>query len=442
MRPTGSAFNLVIEGAPGTNHVLVGNSSFESDLVSFPDLQIEASRDLGNGSPAVCDSGGSNAGGVPGVDPPDFHPTTALIAAVNDFACRFVNGGGQPVARTSTDACTPSASSASGFGFVNSNSTTQFCAPVTKVLEFPLGDTVLTARLQDTNATPGPTAQIVVRVGVPPTSPPATPSVIVTPSATTTPLTARTPTAPRSPTATSSPTKTPTQLTSSGPSPTAPPVATPSATATRSARPTATATASAAQPGPQISFYGLARSDDVLLQPDGVTAGGLPLYLRINAAAFQIIVEGRPGANGRPVGRSSYQSDLSSLPDLQIEVSQPLGNGSPAVCDSTGQTAGGVPAINPPDFDATPDVIATVNDLACRFIDGSGHTQGRGPTEGCVLLDSGDEGFVNPASTVQFCGLIDKALTFPPGDTLVTVRLLDTDGNPGPIAQLVVRLGS
>jgi len=430
-RPTGTAFNLVVEGAPGTNHVMLGNLSYAADLLSLPDLQMEASRDLGNGSAAVCDSGGTNAGGVPGVDPPNLQPTSGIIAVVNDFGCRFVNGSGQPIARTSSDACTPNPSSASGFGFVNTKSTAQYCASITKVLEFPQGDTLLTARLQDTNATPGPTAQIVVRVGAPPATPTATSSATATTAIT------------RTATAKLAPTATPSRLVTGVPSPTSPPPRpTATTTATGIPRPTASPTPSGNQVGPAITFFGLARSDDVLLAPDGTTPGGLPLYVRANAAAFQIVVEGRPGSNGRPVGRSAYQSDLSSLPDLQVEVSQAIGNGSPDVCDSMGPTAGGVPAINPPRFDATPEVIAAVNDLACRFLDGSGHPQGRGPSEGCVLLDSGDEGFVNRASTVQFCGLIEKALVFPPGDTTVTVRLLDTSGNPGAPAQLVVRVGA
>ena len=90
-----------------------------------------------------------------------------------------------------------------------------------------------------------------------------------------------------------------------------------------------------------------------------------------------------------------------------------------------------MPAIDPPRFDSTADVIGAVNDLACRFLDGSGQPFGRGPSEGCILSATGDLGFVDPSSTIQFCSLIGKALEFPPGDTHVTVRLLDVSGNPG-----------
>ena len=422
-RPSGTAFHLVIEGQPGSNHVTVGNSAYDAELLSFPDLQIETSRALGNGSTAVCDSAGSKAGGVPGIDPPNFQPTDTSIAIVNDFGCRFVNGNGDPVARNSSDACTPDSASPSGFAFVNPASTLQFCtSTITKVLQFPDGDTVLTARLRDIDATPGPTAQIVVRIGASPA--PAT----VSPTPTATPTISRT--------QTSTPAATPTIAATGGPSATAS-VPTPTWTPTQTARPLPSSTPSSTLPGPVVTFFGLAYSDNSLVLPDATTTDGLLLYRLANGLGFSLVVEGKPGANGKAVGRSAYQSDLSSLPDLQVEVSQALGNGSPDVCDRTG----GVPVIDPPHFDSTTTVIDAVNDLACRFLDGSGQPIGRGPSEGCILSASGDLGFVDASSTIQFCSVIDTALEFPPGDTLVTVRLLDVSGNPGAPAQLVVHVG-
>ena len=110
------------------------------------------------------------------------------------------------------------------------------------------------------------------------------------------------------------------------------------------------------------------------------------------------------------------------------------------VCDRLAP-AGGVPAIDPPNFDPTQNIINTVNDLACRFLDGAGNPVGRGG-DACVLFPSGEFHFVNPQTTLQFCGFIDRPLEFQPGDTLVTVQLRDTDGNLGPSAQIVVRVGS
>jgi len=214
-------------------------------------------------------------------------------------------------------------------------------------------------------------------------------------------------------------------------------------TTTRTATRSPTITPTAAAPiGPVITFLGLTRSDDSLLPPSGTTPDGVPFYQRVAGIAFSIVVEGKPGPNGVAVGRSSYQQDGSSFPDLEIAVSRPLGNGSAAVCDNAGATAGGVPAINPPQFDPKPATINAVNDFACRFVDGGGAPVARKPTEACVLFSTGDFGFVGHLSTVQFCGVITRILEFPSGDTLVTVRLLDELGNPGFPAQLIVRVGS
>jgi len=172
-----------------------------------------------------------------------------------------------------------------------------------------------------------------------------------------------------------------------------------------------------------------------------MTADGVPIYARPTGAAFSLVVEGESGTSSSPVGRSAFVSDATSLPDLQIEVSRPLGNGSAAICDRSGATAGGIPAVDPPSFDETPAVIAAVNDLSCRFVNGSDMPVARTRDEACVLFPSGDFHFVSGDSTVEFCGFVTGVMEFPLGDTLVTVRLRDQDGNPGPRAQLVLRVG-
>jgi hypothetical protein len=191
--------------------------------------------------------------------------------------------------------------------------------------------------------------------------------------------------------------------------------------------------------GPEITFIGVARADDTLVEP---TPGDVPIYTRVAGAGFSIIVEGRPGLNGTEVGQSAYDPSLSGLPDLQIVASRALGNGSGAVCDRYPPEAGGVPAVNPPRFDAP--LVEAINDFACRFVDGNDQPEGRNRGEACVLFDDGGYDFVRHTppviSTVQYCGFIDAVLHFPPGDTLITARLLDVDGNPGPPAQIIVRV--
>jgi len=200
--------------------------------------------------------------------------------------------------------------------------------------------------------------------------------------------------------------------------------------------------------GPVVTFLGVARADDMLIMPSGMTAEGLPIYTRSTGAGFVLVVEGKPGPSGKAVGSSSFQDDLSSFPDLQIEVSRTLGNGSAAVCDishplpTPGEVpAGGVPAIDPPTFEVTPTTIDTINDLACRFRDGQGLPMGlNDPSDACLLFPSGDFGFARPDTTMQFCSTVTSVVEFPAGNTVVTVRLRDIDGNTGPSAQMVVRI--
>lgn len=161
-RPVGAGFTLVVEGGPGSSKRAVGVSSFDAFVTTMPDLQIISSRDLGDGSNEVCDYRLPSGGGVPGIASEDID--TASIAMVNDFACRFRDGQDQPQGRGPNDGCVYFETGA--FGFVNNQSTIQFCAAIDRFMEFPLGDTLLTVRMRDTSGNLGPSAQIVVRVGM------------------------------------------------------------------------------------------------------------------------------------------------------------------------------------------------------------------------------------------------------------------------------------
>ena len=193
---------------------------------------------------------------------------------------------------------------------------------------------------------------------------------------------------------------------------------------------------------PQITFFGVARADCVLIAPVGTTPDGIPIYDASAASGFTLVVEGRPGSSQALLGASAFSSDVTQLPDLQIEASRALGNGSPAVCDDSGATQGGVPAVNP--FDFSPAAAAAINDLACRFKDGQGQPVGRRDTsDACTLfLPEAQYRFVDPDSTIQFCALIDRPLSFPSGDTVVAARIRDTAGNVSAVAQLIVRIGA
>jgi hypothetical protein len=395
-RNTGSGFSLVVEGRPGAKGEALGTSSFSSDVTQLPDLQIEVSRQLGDGNTAVCDDTSSGFGGVPAVTPFDFSPAHA--AAINDLACRFKDGQGQPVGRErSDDACTRFLPEGD-YRFVDPASTLQFCGLIDKPLSFEGGDTLVAARLRDVSGKVSAVAQIVVRIETP------------APTATRT----------RSATATL-------------PAPIG-------ASATPTPSMAATATASATAPaGPGITFFGVTRADDVLVDAIGNTDDGVPIFQRLVASGFSLVVEGRPGANRVPLGTSSFSSDVTQLPDLQIEVSRPLGNGSTAVCDDSSLNFGGVPAVTP--FDFSPAHAPAINDLACRFKNGVWQPVGRTASEACTRFLPEDEyRFVDSSSTLQFCGLIDKPLSFASGDTRVAARIRDTAGNVSAVAQLVVRI--
>jgi predicted outer membrane repeat protein len=236
------------------------------------------------------------------------------------------------------------------------------------------------------------------------------------------------------------------------PTPTSPPTLTAPPTNTLTITPAPTPTMSLTPPvGPVVTFFGLTRADDTLLPPSGTNPAGIPVYSTLYGSGFSIVVEGKPGASGAAVGQCAFGksngqtgcvTDLSSFSDLQIEASNPLGNGSPAVCDNSGPNAGGVPAIFPVSFDPTQTNINTVNDLACRFLDGTGAPVGRLLSDACVLFPDSfpPYSYANPASTMEFCGLVTSVDPFPGGDTLVTVRLRDVNGNVGVPAQIIIHV--
>jgi hypothetical protein len=154
---------VVIEAMPGPSRRPVGLNAFRYDPLDptvRPDLQIILSRALGDGSPAVCDNMLPMIGGVPASS--SFDLTQPISNAINDFACRFVTGDGTPGGRSAGSQCTVFADGE--FHFANSRSTAQFCAGIAAPFGFPLGDTVVTARVQDSSGIAGPPASFVVRV--------------------------------------------------------------------------------------------------------------------------------------------------------------------------------------------------------------------------------------------------------------------------------------
>lgn len=188
-----------------------------------------------------------------------------------------------------------------------------------------------------------------------------------------------------------------------------------------------------------MTYFGVARADGGVATPDAVAGDGTPIFERPVPQGFFLVVEARPGPNNRAVGQTTVSDDASELPNLQLVVSRPLGNGSTDVCDDMPPMIGGVPAVEPPRFDAT--TAPAINDLGCRF---NARTLTSSPTSvgPCTRNASGDYVFVDSTSRVQFCPSagIDTAIAFPPGDTRVTVRVSDVFGQPGLPASIIIRV--
>jgi Dockerin type I domain len=291
----------------------------------------------------------------------------------------------------------------------------------------------------------------------PPTrTPTITPTFTITRTATVTRTASitPTPTPTRTDTPTRTATRTPTETRTATPTRTAtntrPPTNTPTATLTRTNTPTRTITPTPTitrtptptlpiADGPTITFFGLATAFNSVLSPNTQDDFGNPVYIRPSGAGFFIIVEVRPGKSGRPPGSATSNGDPTSPPDLQIEATNDLGNGSTAVCDVGGgdQPRGGVPGINPPSFDfSSPEVVAALNDFGCRFDTHNDQFP-------CTNSDKGNPSFVHPGqSSLQYCtmSVLGNELDFPRGDTLLTVQVRDSGGNIGFPQRLVIRV--
>lgn len=244
------------------------------------------------------------------------------------------------------------------------------------------------------------------------------------------------PTATDTPTATATPTPTDTRTSTPSVTDTPSDTHTPTATRTITLTPSVTPTLG---PGANIGFIGILRADNTLVDPAGTDAEGRVVFERPTGSGFVIVVEAERGTNNRIPGELSYNPE--GPPDFQIEANKPLGNGSATVCDNMLPDFGGVPGIDPPDFSDVPSITDVLNDFGCRFTNGAGEPIGRHPpNEGCVLFTDGEYGFVNSETDVQFCGTVTRPMLFETGNTVLTARVLDASGLPGPERQIVIRV--
>jgi hypothetical protein len=194
--------------------------------------------------------------------------------------------------------------------------------------------------------------------------------------------------------------------------------------------------------GPPITHLGLARADDQPIARIASDETGREIYRSPLGQGMSLIVEARPGPLLSRVGMNAYQP--FGLPDLQIILSRPLGDGSTSVCDNRLPDVGGVPATTPLLFSGSPGVSAAINDLGCRVDNGAGQPLGRASQHACTRADGTTTGFafVSPESSIQYCLPIAGAWRFPAGDTIVAARVRDVDGRVGQVREMVIRVGS
>ena len=202
--------------------------------------------------------------------------------------------------------------------------------------------------------------------------------------------------------------------------------------------PTPVPTVAPSEPGPALTYLGVLSADDVPLTAAGSDGEGRPIFARPHGEGFSLVIEAKPGTNGQSPGTTAVVGSGESLPDLQVIVSRPLGDGSVALCDTALPQLGGVPAADPFGYDSAQAVTA-VNDLGCRVEDGRGEPLGGG--NACTRPATLNNGFVAGDSTRQFCLPIAAAWAFPAGDTIVRARVRATNGTVGPEAEIVIRVG-
>jgi len=188
--------------------------------------------------------------------------------------------------------------------------------------------------------------------------------------------------------------------------------------------------------GPVVTFFGAAKADGTRAEPAAVDKDGTATYTTVAGAGFIIVVEAKPGKSGAEVARRTFASvpnDPHTRPDLEIETSRDMGNGSLAVCDKQRPNIGGVPGISPATFAETQKVTDAINDFSCRFetfIESD---------SSCTMKANGDYAFVTKGTSTQFCMLVAHSWAFPEGETILSVRVRDVDGNPGPVARMRIK---
>lgn len=195
--------------------------------------------------------------------------------------------------------------------------------------------------------------------------------------------------------------------------------------------------------GPTITHFGVSNGHGEPWQPTGFDQDGRPIFDLQLGYGLLLVLEARIGASNRGVGNytvSHEDNGVEKDADMQMILSEPLGDGDPRVCDITPPDFGGVPATVPFEFDHAGDAI---DDMGCRFDDGAGqHIGHRDLLQACTFTNQFfGYSFVDRTSYVQFCtSAIAPEWAFPLGRTIVRARVKDIRGNFGEPREIVVQI--
>ncbi|HEY0300248.1 MAG TPA: hypothetical protein VGC36_02880, partial [Rhizomicrobium sp.] len=195
--------------------------------------------------------------------------------------------------------------------------------------------------------------------------------------------------------------------------------------------------------GPVITAFALSSGDNFPQRPVGFDPLGRPIFVS-PSSGYNVVIEARAGANRFNPGPYPVPHDDQNA-DMQMILSRPLGDGSPAVCDTEVPMQGGVPATVPFVFSNTPAAQDIINDMGCRFPDGMDMLIARlADDEACTHSDRAafGFGFIDRGSRLQFCGPIAERWSFPDGDTILAARIKDQrEQQFGAVREIVVRVG-
>jgi hypothetical protein len=163
---------------------------------------------------------------------------------------------------------------------------------------------------------------------------------------------------------------------------------------------------------------------------------GRPIFVR-GTGTFLIVFEGAKGSSNLDPGTDIFPFG-EDRGDVQVLFSRDIGDpgNNNLICDKGPPPIpfGGVPGINPPNFDPGAEITEAIQDVACRF------TVQETSDLACTRNRFGAFSYLGSGTRKQFCFQVSQTTVFDVGDTTVAAQLQDLAGNLGPKKEFVVRV--